>query len=222
MSSINVPSADLAEEGDAPLGLAFKPPGQQSPALQAMLQKLNAALEDKHKEQARLVIQDYRAHHPNDQGFFGNVALHYSTHHDYLSALDYVSQGLTHFPKSMPLMMLKAQILLTAGDTTKAEKQLEMCSATRPQSEMLHAELARVYLMDHKQAEALKEIDKTIAIDATKISSWQIKGQLLLDLHHNKEALAALDKAVQLTKSPADTYDLRKLRGASTGESRPL
>jgi tetratricopeptide (TPR) repeat protein len=212
-ASINVPSVDLAEEGDAPLGLAFKPPGEQSPALQQLLHHLNEVLEHKHKEQARLLIHDYRQHHPADQAFYGNVALHYSTHHDYREAIDFVSQGLVHYPKSLPLNMLKAQIYLTAGDITDAERQIQHCTTLDPQIEMLHVELAHLYMRQHRPGEALHEIDKAIALDKHKVSTWQTRGVLLADLHRNEEAVAALDKAVQLTKPQAITFDLRKVRG---------
>ncbi|MBU6454101.1 MAG: tetratricopeptide repeat protein [Cyanobacteria bacterium REEB67] len=208
-----MPSVDLAEEGDAPLGLTFKPSKAQSPALQHMLDQLNEVLEHKHKEQAKLLIHEYRLHHPADQAFFGNVALHYSTHHHYHDAIDFVSQGLAHYPQSLPLSILQAQIYLTAGDIAGAEKQIQHCITLDPQFEMLHVELAHLYMRQHRLVEALHEIEKAIALDNDKVSTWQTRGVLLAALHRNEEAVAALNKAVQLTKPLAITFDLRKVRG---------
>ena len=209
---MNVPSSDLGEDGDPQLALTFKPNGPQTPALQHMLLQLNAALEDKHHEKAQQLVNDYQKHHPADEGFYGNVALHYSTHHDYKEAIIYVSQGLYHYPRSRSLHILKTQILLTAGDTIKAEKEIEFCTTIAPHSEMLHAELAHLYAVHHRPGDAVKEVDKALAEDPHRISLLQTKGTMLAQMQKPAEAVAALDKAVLLTRPPADTFELRKLR----------
>ena len=91
-----------------------------------------------------------------------------------------------------------ADFLTGRGRLDEALEQMQEARRLEPLSLIINAELAWVYYVMQRPAEAEAQIRQTLQLDPNFSHAWFIQGMILIQQRRPREAVASLEKAVQL------------------------
>lgn len=111
-----------------------------------------------------------------------------------------------------------AQLLVVIGDH-EARKEFDRLAAKSPLTGKLQLSYVQLLRMEGRTEEALAEINRYMSQSGNSAEAWKLSGILLLDLDRTKEAVADLQKAVQV--NPFDIIAQYKLGEAYRGSGDP-
>ena len=91
-----------------------------------------------------------------------------------------------------------ADFLAGRGRLDEALEQMQEARRLDPLSLIVNAELAWVYYLMQRPAQAEGQIRQALQLDPNFSHAWFIQGMILIQQHRPREAVASLEKAVQL------------------------
>lgn len=120
-------------------------------------------------------------------------------------ALLQADDAIRKFPKHGPFYTLKAQILLRASRSADALEAVNRAIVLAPKYALSYWVRGLVHQQQGAAAAALSDFDRAITLDddspAVRIQATGSRGMILVDLKRYREAIADLDRAIEVRPS---------------------
>src|SRR5205807_227858 len=93
-------------------------------------------------------------------------------------------------------------------DLDAALKEFHMALQLRPDDSELHEALGELYLVNHSDADAQSELERTLALDPSRTHALYLLGRLYVQKRENKKAVSYLERALRLQPDLAEASGL--------------
>src|SRR5690349_8003982 len=112
------------------------------------------------------------------------------------------------FPDSWRTHQLHAEGFAFRGDLDNAIKEYQAALQLRPNEAELHEALGQLYLDNHSDAEAQSELEKAVALDASRTHALYLLGRLYVQNRQNEKAVSYLQRALRLQPDLAEANEM--------------
>jgi tetratricopeptide (TPR) repeat protein len=112
------------------------------------------------------------------------------------------------FPDSWRTHQLRAEGLAFHGNLDDAIREYQAALQLRPNEPELHEALGQLYLDNHSDAEAQSELEKTVAVDASRTHALYLLGRLYVQNRENEKAVPYLQRALRLQPDLAEANEM--------------
>ncbi len=133
------------------------------------------------------------------------VALMHQERGAYEKALSVLDQGLARYPDSAALYAVRGALYLELKEYGKAIADLSQSLKLHPDAGVL-TNRALAYQAFGQEEDALKDLNRAIALDPHQVAAWFNRGTLYLKRGDYERALADLQKAVELAPEAPGPY----------------
>lgn len=192
------PTAALVNKVYAPQTLAEWHDAQMNKALKAM--------EDGLDEEAIGILQAILVKIPNASNARENLASLFLTYGDFASATEVVNEGLEHAPADIPLITIKARLILEQGKSEDALKLLSNHHPSMASYPDFYSTLAAALQLEGRIREAGSLYKALIQIDQSNGQYWL---GYAISLEHNHEATQAIEAYIRASQSPESESEVR-------------
>ena len=112
------------------------------------------------------------------------------------------------FPDSWRTHQLHAEADAFRQDLDNAIKEYQAALQQHPNDAELHEALGQLYLDNHSDAEAQSELEKAVALDATRTHALYLLGRLYVQNRDNEKAVPYLERALRLQPDLAEANEM--------------
>jgi len=210
--TITLNNCAMANEGDpTPSTNVYVEPPMSTP-LKALRHQAVKMIRYNGTNQARVLIAKYGKEHGYPEEYFYAMALMFMSLHSFREAGQFLQDGLKKYPNSFDLHLTAAQNWICVDEPDLAEPELNICAKLKPGAQAIYADRAFLAYTREDYKEALKQSDLALAKGPGTKQIWRNRSCILRNMKRDKEALVAIDKAIQLCE-PNARWDLLRMRG---------
>jgi predicted Zn-dependent protease len=175
-------------------------------AINQELQRAQELLKTNDTAGARAIYLALMEKHPQVYQFPYFIATTYAAEKNNAKALEYVNIAAEKAPESVEVKLLKAEIMMDAGDKAGAKALLDGVDMTQVKDPFVFVNSAINMINDGQGVEAVALLDRVIAQFPTNHMLYYYRGRANLASQKLDEAKADLEKFVSM--APADTREV--------------
>jgi tetratricopeptide (TPR) repeat protein len=200
-------SLNRPEEAEAKLRSALELKPNDGPTLLSLAQVLEA----ERKPEAAEAYRNYLKFAPNDQAAQSRLVHLFFDAQQYEAALAELDRLQNHGSPALPLLKLRADILIGQKKLDDAAQVLEQAIALAPGDPQLHAGLGRLYLAKRDFAKSEGELKAAIQLDGRNVMYWKDLSSVYYLSKNYSATLALYDRIDQVEAPNAGRWFIRAL-----------